>query len=54
MCSRSSQPQSGWSSNVVETGNVTFFTDPGTNPDFTLAVGASVLAGQGSTGADVL
>ncbi len=45
------QPTSGWTSNTVTTGSVSYFTDPdGTNPDFTLKSG-STLIGKGSSGA---
>ena len=45
------QPSSGWTNNVVTTGNVTFFTDPtGTNPSFVPATGANQLIGAGSNG----
>lgn len=44
------QPQSGWSNNVVMTGNVALFADPtGVNPDFTPAADAMALLGQGSS-----
>lgn len=45
------QPQSGWSNNVVATGNVAYFTDAtGTNPDFTIASGNTDLSGEGAGG----
>jgi parallel beta-helix repeat protein len=45
------QPGTGWSNNVVETGNVAFFTDAaGTNPNFIPAGGDGTLTGQGSSG----
>ncbi|HEY6723241.1 MAG TPA: right-handed parallel beta-helix repeat-containing protein [Polyangiaceae bacterium] len=44
------QPQSGWSNNVVVTGDVALFADPtGANPDFTPAAGATSVIGQGSS-----
>lgn len=44
------QPSSGWSNNVVVTGDVALFADPtGANPDFTPAAGATTLIGQGSS-----
>ncbi|MDF3065190.1 MAG: hypothetical protein K0R38_791 [Polyangiaceae bacterium] len=46
------QPTAGWSNNVVTTGAVTHFVDPeGTNPNFSLAAGATDLIGKGMTGA---
>jgi parallel beta-helix repeat protein len=48
------QPTSGWSNNVVTTGAVTLFADPGgTNPNFTPAAGATDLLGKGASGAGV-
>ena len=47
------QPTSGWSNNQTSTGSVSFFAAPdGTNPDFTLASG-STLVGKGGTGSSV-
>ncbi len=46
-------PASGWSDNVVATGNVTFLTDPtGQNPNFVPSAGASELNGAGTAGAE--
>lgn len=45
------QPTSGWMNNLVSTGSTTLFTAPdGTNPDFTLASGATTAIGKGATG----
>jgi parallel beta-helix repeat protein len=47
------QPTSGWSNNQTSTGSVSFFTaSDGTNPDFTLASG-STLVGKGGSGSSV-
>jgi MYXO-CTERM domain-containing protein len=48
------QPTSGWSTNLVSVGATTLFTAPdGTNPDFTLAAGATTAIGKGSADAAV-
>jgi MYXO-CTERM domain-containing protein len=47
-------PTSGWSNNVTAIGAVTHFAAlAGDRPDFTIAAGASVLVGKGTTGAGV-
>lgn len=46
------QPTSGWTTNLVSVGSTTLFTAPdGTNPDFTLAAGATTAIGKGTAGA---
>jgi MYXO-CTERM domain-containing protein len=42
------QPSSGWTTNVVKTGTVSYFTKA--EPDFTLASGATDLVGKGTAG----
>jgi len=42
------QPSSGWTTNVVKTGTVAYFTKA--EPDFTLASGATDLVGKGTAG----
>lgn len=45
------QPTSGWTTNLVSVGSTTLFTAPdGTNPDFTLASGATTAIGKGTAG----
>jgi parallel beta-helix repeat protein len=48
------QPMSGWTNNVVATGQVGYFVDPtGTNPSFLPAPGDMALVGTAQSGNDV-